>query len=209
MSELSIQLYPHEEKVNVLTHLPGVLMGVLALVLLLLKPSNSLEQSVAYIIYSISFIILFSASSIYHFTPSNKNKQLFKKIDHAAIYLFMGGCYTPFILINMQGTYKYQFLFLIWTLALGGMLYKFKSLYKTRGLSVVFYIVFGLLCFAVKADLLDHIPNHSFRALAWGGVFYIIGVFFYIIRKIPYHHGIWHLFVLLGAIFHFYAVYNA
>lgn len=208
MSEISIQLFPLEEKVNVATHAPGILLGLVGLPILLLKPEISFEHVLAYVVYGLSLTILFSASCLYHFMPAEKNKQLYKKIDHAAIYLFMGGCYTPFVLLNMQGQLKYPFLIVVWLVVAGGILYKFKSKYKTRGLSVIFYLVFGLMCFMVKDQLLNNIPGPSFFALALGGVFYIIGILFYVVRRIPYHHGIWHLFVLLGAMLHFYAVYH-
>lgn len=209
MSEISIQLFPKEEKVNVATHLPGILLGIVGIPILLLKPDLQLEEVLAYLIYGITLTILFSASCLYHFLPDQKNKQLFKKVDHAAIYLFMGGCYTPFVLLNMQGDLKYPFLITVWLFVGAGILYKFRSKYKTRGLSVVFYLVFGLMCFVVKDPLLDNIPQQSFNALALGGILYIIGILFYMVRRIPYHHGIWHIFVLLGAMFHFYAVYHA
>lgn len=209
MSEISIELYPFEERVNVLTHFPGIIMGAAATIMLLLKPELSPIQILGYLVYGVSFVALFCASSVYHFARPENHKQFFKKVDHAAIYVFMGGCYTPFVLINMQGPFKYPFLALVWTIVCTGVLYKFKSKYKKRGMSLALYLFFGFMCFLVKADFLDQIPAESFRALALGGAFYVTGVFFYVVRRIPYHHGIWHLFVLAGAACHFYAIYHA
>lgn len=198
---------PKEEKFNVITHFPGVLLGLIGLVYLLLKPMGLLEQ-VSYTIYGISFITIFMASSIYHKLEPGKAKALFKKIDHAAIYFFMGGCYTPFIIINMHNDYKMIFLFIIWCIVLLGVLQKSFSFIKNKFFSVFLYVSFGFLCFAVKDSLLDQIPSMSFNLLVAGGVCYMLGVVFYLADKIPYNHGIWHVFVLLGAGSHYAAIYT-
>lgn len=208
MHEINIELYPHEEKVNSYTHMPGILLGVLCLVLLMLKPTEDLSHKVSYVIYAVTFILLFMASTIYHGTETPERKNFLKKVDHAAIYLFMGGCYTPFVVVNMIGDFKYPFLAIVWVLVLLGIVYKFLSQYKSRFISIALYVAFGFFCFVVKGDFLDQIPNYSFWLLVLGGAFYIVGTLFYVATRIPYHHAIWHLFVLLGAMTHFYSIYR-
>lgn len=198
---------PKQEKINVITHFPGVLLGLIGLIYLLLKPINS-TYKYSYLIYGISLICIFLASSIYHKLEPGSAKALFKKIDHAAIYFFMGGCYTPFIIINMHNDYKLIFLFIIWTLVILGVLQKSFSFIKNKFFSVFLYVSFGFLCFAVKGSLLDQIPSISFNLLVLGGVAYVLGVFFYLMDRIPYNHGIWHIFVLIGAGSHYAAVYT-
>ena len=198
---------PKQEKINVITHFPGVLLGLVGLIYLLLKPT-SFTNKLSYLIYGLSLISIFIASSVYHQLKPGKAKAIFKKIDHAAIYFFMGGCYTPFILINMHNDYKLLFLMIIWALVLMGVLQKSFSFIKNKFFSVFLYVSFGFLCFAVKDSLLDQIPVQSFYLLVLGGVAYITGVFFYLMDKIPYNHGIWHIFVLIGAGSHYAAVYT-
>ena len=196
------------ERLNTLTHVPGIIMGFLVLIVLSLKPAESFVHQMGYIIYAVTFILLFTASSIYHHTNGHeRRKLLLKKIDHAAIYLFMGGCYTPFILVNMIGDYKIPFLILIWAITITGIVTKLFSKFKNPIVSVLLYVFFAFFCFVAKADFLDQIPRDCFMALCIGGGFYMSGIFFYLSEKLPHHHAIWHIFVLLGATSHFYAVY--
>lgn len=198
---------PKQEKINVITHFPGIILGLVGLIYLLLKPTNDLHK-ISYFVYGVSLVTIFMASSLYHKLKPGKGKELLKKIDHAAIYFFMGGCYTPFIMINMENDYKLIFLFIIWAIVVLGVLQKSFSFIKNKFFSVFLYVSFGFLCFAVKDSLLDQIPQMSFNLLALGGVAYVMGVFFYLMDRIPYNHGIWHIFVLLGAGSHYAAIYT-
>ncbi len=209
MSQIYVELYPNEERFNVVTHLPGVLLGIVGTVFLLLKPETSLISKAAFSIYGLTLTVLYSASCLYHNCKEPTKKTLLKKCDHGAIYLFMGGCYTPFVINNMIGPWKNGFLAVVWLFVVLGVAYKFLSQYRTRFLSVTLYIAFGFFCFVVKQDFLDQIPTHSFNTLVAGGACYLIGVIFYVNKSIPYHHAIWHLFVLLGSSFHYYAIYHS
>ncbi len=209
MNSIYIETRKNEELVNVITHLPGVLFGVVATILLLLKSTNEpLSHMISYIVYGLTVVLIYGASSIYHNCKSDKIKDLFKKIDHACIYIFMAGCYTPFVIVNMEEPLKYYFLALVWTVAIVGVVYKFLSKYKNQYFSVALYLAFGFMCFGAKSQFLDLIPDLSFKFLVYGGVMYGIGVIFYLYRKIPYHHGIWHIFVILGSACHFYAIFR-
>ncbi|MBD64684.1 MAG: hemolysin III family protein [Halobacteriovoraceae bacterium] len=205
-----IECSPREEIVNVITHIPGVVLGAIFVAILLLKnyDQSSLAQIVSYLIYGLSFITVFSASSLYHNTKNERRRKILKKIDHASIFFFMGGCYTPFIVINMVSDYKYHFLALVWFLVAFGIVYKFLSQFKNQVLSLTFYFSFGLMCLLAKGQMLDHMPRLAFNLLILGGLLYSVGVIFYIMKKLPYNHGIWHLFVLLGASCHFAAIYH-
>lgn len=208
-----INLYDYgknrEEKVNVITHAPGIALGLFFVFVLLFKEydSKSISHILSYLIYGISFITVFTASSFYHSAKDAQNKEILKKIDHASIFFFMGGCYTPFVVINMVSDYKFYFLGLVWLIVVVGVIYKFMSKYKNQIISVIFYLSFGFMCLLAKAQFLDLMPINAFRFLVLGGVLYCIGVVFYLYKNIPYHHGIWHVFVLLGAISHFTAIY--
>ena len=209
MSKTEYKPTKNEEIINVLTHFPGVLAGIYILFTLSNKTSYSQDPEMFWsiITYALSFIIVFSASSIYHITFNDKFKKIFKRLDHAAIFVFIGGCYTPFIINHMINDYKYWFLALIWILVFMGIGYKFFSKYKNPIISVSIYVSFGFLCFAVKNQFLDHIPSTIFTYLLTGGFLYVVGVFFYLLDRLPFNHGIWHIFVLGGAYTHYLAVY--
>ncbi|MDP7319360.1 MAG: hemolysin III family protein [Bacteriovoracaceae bacterium] len=209
MTSITVEKFKHEELVNVLTHLPGVFIGITFTVLLLLKNYNApFSHLLSYIIYSISFVTIYAASTIYHHTKNSDRKQILKKIDHACIYLFMGGCYTPFVIINMTESIRYWFLAFVWFLVIMGIIYKFLSKYRGNKLSLILYFAFGFLCFLAKSEMLDNIPTDSFLFLVYGGIFYSIGAIFYMLKNIPYHHAIWHILVLCGSTSHFFAVYG-
>lgn len=198
-----------EELVNVITHAPGVAFGIISIFILLNKDHQLVNPWIisSYLIYGISFISVFMASSFYHQTPPGPKKQILKKIDHATIYFFMGGCYTPFIIINMEPEYRYWFLGLVWAIVVTGVVYKFLSKFKNNYFSVCLYLSFSFMCFIAKEPLLDKMPRVAFWLLAYGGIAYVTGVVFYLYNKLPYNHGIWHIFVLIGASCHFAAIY--
>lgn len=197
-----------DELVNQLTHFPGILLGFIFLVALCAKGANEPWRNVfGYIIYALSYILIFAVSTIYHSQKCDTKKELLKKIDHASIYIFIAGCYTPFILNFMASDVKYLFLAMIWMMAIFGVIYKFYSRYKNRMYSTVLYFVFGLMSFVAKDSLLNQIPIDSYKLLLYGGLFYFIGAIFYMLRSIPYGHGIWHGFVIVASSLHFMALY--
>ena len=207
MTSITIEKYKYEELINTLSHFPGIFLSIYAFYLLMLKfPTADIDHIVAYIIYTITFFMIYLASTIYHGTKNSDKKQFLKKVDHACIYIFIGGCYTPFVVINMDPAYKYWFLTFVWLIVIFGVIYKFLSKYKNSILSLSLYLGFGFLCLLAKNSLLDNIPSDAFKYLALGGAAYTIGAVFYAAKKIPYHHGIWHAFVLLGSISQMWAI---
>ena len=199
-----------EEFVNQITHFPGIILGFIFLVALIYKSflySEPLINTVSYIIYSFGFMLVYGASTVYHSQVCEKKKAFYKKVDHASIYIFMAGCYTPFVLINMQEDVKYPFFALVWAMAIFGVLYKIYSKYKNRVHSTILYFVFGYMCYLAKDSLLDQLPLESYKLLVYGGLLYSAGAIFYMLKMIPYHHGIWHVFVIAGSTLHFFSVY--
>lgn len=197
-----------DELVNQLTHFPGIILGVFFLIALAIKGyGESPINLFSYVIYAITYILVFGASTVYHSQKCDQKKDFFQKVDHASIYVFMAGCYTPFVIIFMKEEVKYLFLFMVWTLAMFGVLYKIFSAYKNRMYSTVLYFVFGFMCFLAKDALLDQIPVESYKLLVYGGIFYSIGAVFYMLESIPYSHGIWHGFVVVASSLHFMAIY--
>lgn len=198
---------PAEEKVSFWTHLPGVLLGLVLTVALYLKPEASLLEQISYVVYGLTFMIVFAASAVYHSCSPGEKKKYYKKVDHACIYLFMAGSYTPFVVMKMLPTYQFYFLAIVWTVAIFGLCYKMISTNENRLISLFLYFTFGFMCFLAYDDLLAQLSDLSFNLLVIGAIFYIGGVIFYLLNQIPFNHAIWHIFVLIGATSHFFAVY--
>ncbi|MBU1390312.1 MAG: hemolysin III family protein [Gammaproteobacteria bacterium] len=198
-----------EEIANSVSHGLGVIAGVVALVLMLLKGQVHLTpiQLTGVAIYGASIIVLFLCSTLYHSISHSGWKHKLKIADHCAIYCLIAGTYTPLMLISLQGTQSIVILTAIWSLAIGGILFKTLFIHKFKKLSLVLYLAMGWLCVTVMGDLTAAMSELGFNLLILGGLFYTLGVIFYVGKRIPFNHAIWHLFVLGGAMSHFLCIY--
>ncbi|CAM4394524.1 PAQR family membrane homeostasis protein TrhA [Shewanella livingstonensis] len=202
--------YGHaEEKANAVSHALGVVAGIIGLILMLIKAPDSLSfvQMAGVLIYGISIIALFLASTLYHSSKSELWRKRFKMADHCAIYTLIAGTYTPLMLISLQSSQATIVLIAIWSLALGGVVFKTLFIGRFKAFSVVLYLVMGWLCVTVIGDLNSQMTDLGLGLLFGGGLFYSLGVIFYVGKRIPYNHAVWHLFVLGGAFSHFLCVY--
>ncbi|ABX49609.1 PAQR family membrane homeostasis protein TrhA [Shewanella baltica] len=198
-----------EEIANSVSHGLGVIAGIVALVLMLLKGQDHLTpiQLTGVAIYGASIIVLFLCSTLYHSVSHSGWKHKLKIADHCAIYCLIAGTYTPLMLISLQGTQSIVILTAIWSLAIGGILFKTLFIHKFKMLSLVLYLAMGWLCVTVMGDLTAAMSELGFNLLILGGLFYTLGVVFYVGKRIPFNHAIWHLFVLGGAMSHFLCIY--
>ena len=198
-----------EEIANSVSHGLGVIAGIVALVLMLLKGQDHLTpiQLTGVTIYGASIIVLFLCSTLYHSVSHSGWKHKLKIADHCAIYCLIAGTYTPLMLISLQGTQSIVILTAIWSLAIGGILFKTLFIHKFKKLSLVLYLAMGWLCVTVMGDLTAAMSEVGFNLLILGGLFYTLGVVFYVGKRIPFNHAIWHLFVLGGAMSHFLCIY--
>ncbi len=198
-----------EEITNSVSHGLGVIAGIVALVLMLLKGQDHLTpiQLTGVTIYGASIIVLFLCSTLYHSVSHSGWKHKLKIADHCAIYCLIAGTYTPLMLISLQGTQSIVILTAIWSLAIGGILFKTLFIHKFKKLSLVLYLAMGWLCVTVMGDLTKAMSEVGFNLLILGGLFYTLGVVFYVGKRIPFNHAIWHLFVLGGAMSHFLCIY--
>lgn len=198
-----------EEIANSVSHGLGVIAGVVALVLMLLKGQDHLTpiQLTGVSIYGASIIVLFLCSTLYHSVSHSGWKHKLKIADHCAIYFLIAGTYTPLMLISLQGTQSIVILTATWSLAIGGILFKTLFIHKFKKLSLVLYLAMGWLCVTVMGDLTAAMSELGFNLLILGGLFYTLGVVFYVGKRIPFNHAIWHLFVLGGAMSHFLCIY--
>ena len=199
-----------EDVVNSLTHGVGAVLGIIALVLLLVKtiPMGNVVSVTSVSIYGASIILLFLASTLYHAIPHPKVRGWLKLFDHGAIYLLIAGTYTPFMLVTLDSTLGVTLMAIIWSLAILGLVFKFLFIQRFRKLALITYLGMGWLSLLAMGQLIEKLPSGGLWLLAAGGLVYSLGVIFYVAKWIPYNHAIWHLFVLGGAICHFFSIYN-
>lgn len=197
-----------EEVFNSITHGLGIVFGVVALTVLCVLSSyfGTTSHLVSYLIYGISLILLYTASTLYHALPGERVKTLFKIIDHASIYLLIAGTYTPFLKLNLKGTIGYTLLIIIWTLALLGIVFKIFYTGRFKLLSTLLYIGMGWIIIFAYVPLKESLSKAGMAWLIVGGLTYTLGTIFYLAKRYRYTHAIWHLFVLMGSVFHFIAI---
>lgn len=199
-----------EEIANSISHGLGCLFGIVGLVLMLNQAIERQADTLSFISYSLyggSMILLFLASTLYHAIPAGSARPWLKKLDHCAIYLLIAGTYTPFLLVGLRTPLAYGLMAVIWGLALAGILFKLTIAHRFKALSLVTYLCMGWLSLIVVYQLAMILPPGCIWLLAAGGIIYSLGVVFYVARRIPYNHAIWHAFVLGGSLCHFCAIY--
>lgn len=211
MSEANVSEYSEiEERANAITHGLGVVLGIVGLILLLIKADQfnaDLLTVASMATYGSSIILLFLASTLYHSITTEKTKRLLKTLDHCAIYLLIAGSYTPFLLVSLRTPLAFGLMGVIWAIALVGIVMKIAFVYRFKRLSLVTYLAMGWLSLIVIYQLAKSVDLGGLILLAAGGVIYSLGVIFYVSKRIPYNHAIWHLFVLAGCACHFFAIY--
>jgi hemolysin III len=202
------QYTAREEIANGITHGLGVLLSIAGLVILINAASlhGDVWHIVSFSIFGSTLIILYSASTLYHSISNPLLKIGLKKFDHSAIFLLIAGTYTPLLLVNMRGALGWSLFGVIWTLALTGIVIKLFYIRRMKKLSVGLYLFMGWLCVIAIHGLMRTLPLVSISLLIIGGILYTAGVVFYSWKKLPYHHAVWHLFVLGGSISHFFSV---
>lgn len=205
------------EPVNTITHSAGAVMSVVGLGLLLYEAISrgSVSQIIAFSMFGLSMILLYTASSLYHALPLKKKAlELYRKLDHSMIYVLIAGTYTPICLLVLEGGWKWGVFSTVWSLAVIGIINKFLWLNAPRWLSTVFYLAMGWLAVIIFPILLEKLPLAFMIWIGIGGLAYTTGAVIYGIQRpnpIPNwfgHHEIWHLFVLAGTFSHFWAIYR-
>jgi len=197
-----------EEIANSITHGLGALLSIAGTALLLVRAARNggTWYIVSFAIYGTTLILLYLFSTFYHALAHRTAKNIFARMDHAAIFLLIAGTYTPFLLISLRGPYGWMIFLFIWAFAITGVVIRSIYLTKFRKISTVIYVLLGWSFVLVYKQFITHIPAGCLRWLLYGGIAYTVGVLFYAWKKLPYGHAIWHLFVLAGAAFHFAAV---
>ena len=169
--------------------------------------SGDVWKIVSFSIYGTTLVLLYSFSTLYHNAAHGKVKRLLQKLDHNSIYLLIAGSYTPFTLVSLRGSWGWSLFGMIWGLALVGISQEVWLKQKTRWVSLTIYLLMGWAAVVAVVPLAAALSWSGFVWLAAGGVAYTVGAVIYSIKKISFNHAIFHIFVLIGSISHFIAVY--
>ncbi|MBT8309010.1 MAG: hemolysin III family protein [Flavobacteriaceae bacterium] len=198
-----------EELWNAITHGLGALLGIVGLVLLIVYETSKTNYSLgAVIAYGLSIIILFTASALYHSVRNEKHKHTFRVIDHISIYFLIAGTYTPVLLITLQDSLGWPLFYAVWGIAAFGIVLKLFFTGRFEIFSTLLYLVMGWLIVFDFSTLNDLMSPQGIYWLAAGGAAYTIGIIFYSMSSKPFFHVIWHVFVLIGAICHFFMIFG-
>ena len=197
-----------EEIAHSVSHGIGLLLSIAGLVTLL--GFSSLYGDVWHVtsssIYGATLIVLYASSTLYHSVTIPDLKKVLQKVDHAAIYLLIAGTYTPFTLVNLRGGWGWTLFGLVWSIAIAGIVMELLVKQRYRRVSIGLYLGLGWLVMIAVKPMLANVEPGGLILLLVGGLFYSLGVIFYVWKTLVYHHAIWHLFVLAGSAFHFFAV---
>jgi len=198
----------HGEKLNSFTHMLGAVVALAGLVILVVFASlnGDVWRIVSFSIYGTTLFLLYLFSSIYH-SSEGSLKALFKKLDHIGIYLLIAGSYTPFVLVSLSGAWGWSLFGVIWGLAIIGILLDCFSSDERRIIQLIIYLLMGWIALIAIQPLIESLSIAGFLWLLGGGLFYSVGIVFYVIDLKKFHfHGIWHLFVLAGSITHYFTI---
>jgi hemolysin III len=208
MPHISSSRLSSEELANSLTHGVGLALSIVGFVVLVILAAmrGSAWRIVGCAVYGSTLICLYTASTLYHGIHSRRLKRVLKICDHSAIYLLIAGTYTPFLLVNLRGSWGWSLFAVIWGLAMAGILFKVWFVEHFSVFSTAVYVVMGWLALVAVKPMLLRIPHSGLLWLLAGGVLYTVGVVFYAWKKVPYNHAIWHGFVLAGSTCHYFAV---
>ena len=194
-----------EEIANSISHGLGFILSIVALTFLVVYSckDNDPWKIIAFSIYGSSLTILYLISTLYHSLTQSRIKAIFRRLDHAAIYLLIAGTYTPVILISLRTTWVIYLLPIVWLMAFIGIYIKIFYIHRYERLTLAYYIIMGWMALIAVKPLFNAIPIESFVWIILGGVAYTSGVVFYAWNRLPFNHTIWHGFVLAGSFSHF------
>jgi hemolysin III len=197
-----------QEVVNGLTHSAGIVFGLAGVPILIFHAivHHNTPAIIGGAVYGFCFLLVFTVSTIYHFTSEPGVKKIFKIFDHIGIYFFIAGTYTPFLLVYMNNSFGNTLLIVLWGLTVAGTLFKLWYTGKFEVVSTIIYLAMGWIMFAGGTKFLDQLPYPVLIFVMIGAVLYSIGVFFYLWDRYTYTHAVWHIFVLVAAMCHYVAV---
>ena len=201
---------PHlrEEIANSISHGLALVLAIAALPVLILSAVEigSPGFTIGVVVFGVTIVVLYLASTLYHSLTHERAKQFFRKVDHCAIFLLIAGSYTPFTLGVLRGPWGWTLLTIVWVLAVAGIAMKVVAGHRHWWLSMVLYVVMGWLAIVAVKPILALVPLPGILLILAGGVAYSGGLAFFAAHRLRYNHFIWHLFVMAGTVCHYLAV---
>lgn len=209
MAAIASSYTSREELANAVTHGIGVALSVAGLVLMVVVAATygTAWHVTSVAIFGASLVLLYTSSTLYHSVPEMDRKRMLRKFDHAAIFLLIAGTYTPFLLVSLRGPLGWSLFGVIWGLAVAGIALKFWFAGRFKVISTIIYLAMGWLVVLVFEPMLAAVGAGGLVLLLGGGLCYTLGAGFYLWKRLPYHHAIWHLCVLGGSGCHWAAVF--
>jgi hemolysin III len=196
------------ERFNSITHLVGAPLAIAGMAVLVVLASLQGDpwKIVSFSVYGATLLLLYLSSTLYH-SLRGKAKAVFRKLDHAAIYLLIAGTYTPFTLVTLRGGWGWSLFGAVWGLAILGIVLDSLPRKGRRILPIVIYLLMGWLVVIALRPLVRALPVGGMVWLGAGGLLYTTGIAFYLAdKKLRHAHGVWHLFVLGGSVTHYLAI---
>ncbi|HEX9185559.1 MAG TPA: hemolysin III family protein [Vicinamibacteria bacterium] len=197
-----------EELANSLTHGLGLVLATVGLAVLAVSSSRSgtPRTVVGCLVFGAALVTLYATSTLYHAVSHPRAKGVLRALDHSAIFLLIAGTYTPFTLVSLRGPWGSALFAVVWSLAAAGIALRLVLRRRPTALFVSLYLAMGWCVVVAVGPLLAAVPPAGIALLVAGGLAYSGGVVFYLWRRLPYHHAVWHGFVLAGSAFHYAAV---
>ena len=198
-----------EEIANFVSHTAGAGLAILGFIMLIIRASwyNNIPALISYIIFSLGLMVLYTMSSIYHGLKPSKAKNVFEILDHSSIYFLIAASYTPFLVLGLKSNMGITLLVIQWIICALGITFKAFFTGKFKGISTIVYLIMGWMIVFSWTELIAKISPISLGFLITGGILYSLGTVFYMWKVCKFNHMIWHIFVILGSIAHYVAVW--
>jgi hemolysin III len=197
-----------EEIANSITHGIGFVLSLagFAALLILALTRGSKWHIVGCGVYGATLVLVFAASTLYHSLQEPRLKDLFRTADQVAIFLLIAGTYTPFMLVTLRGFWGWLLLAIVWSLALAGIVLKIVFADRYKALTMALYLVIAWMAIIAVKPIIMTVPIGGLAWIGAGGVAYMTGLVFFAWDRVPFNHTIWHLFVMVGSLCHYFAV---
>lgn len=198
-----------EEIANFVSHTVGAGLAILGFIMLIIRAAwfNIIPAIISYIVFSLGLMVLYTMSSIYHGLKPSKAKNVFEILDHSSIYFLIAASYTPFLVLGLKSKIGITLLIIQWVICALGITFKAFFTGKFKGISTIVYLIMGWMIVFSWNELISKVSPISIIFLVTGGILYSLGTIFYMWKVCKFNHMIWHIFVVLGSIAHYIAIW--
>lgn len=198
-----------EEIANFVSHTVGAGLAILGFIMLIIRAAwfNNIPAIISYIVFSLGLMVLYTMSSIYHGLKPSKAKNVFEILDHSSIYFLIAASYTPFLVLGLKSKMGITLLIIQWVICALGITFKAFFTGKFKGISTIVYLIMGWMIVFSWNELISKVSPISIIFLVTGGILYSLGTIFYMWKVCKFNHMIWHIFVVLGSIAHYIAIW--